>query len=1022
MSMESKLSYHQQMSYCGKARCRKCRDGAGHGPYWYAYQTVNGRVKRTYIGKELPSEVEHLVGTERTSMLPPAMPAASADTLPTGRIHRNPLIGREKEHSLLHTILMQVERYKNNVTHNNLEQLPLDTERTSQCVVLLGEAGIGKTRLAEELGREAQQRGWSILWGRAYAQESGIPYRIWSDILRKAYELDADLPVSTRSSVEKGKTVSRLSRPGLTNDAARPLGMPYIDQDRIVESYRKGEIARPQMQMLTERDAINRPLQVIIPELWVSRNANPSPMSMEPEQEQLRLREAAYKLLTMLSQKKPLLVVLDDLQWADGSSYELLGYLGRHVHGTPIFLLATCRWNESAKSLSSMIDHMQREHTITLLPVEPLTRDEIAQLIEHVPVQQVPRIQNQAAGNPFFAEELARSTNPPQLPNSISAALDSRMNSLSNECRALLKNAAVLGSSFEFPLIHALEVKHVGAHADEDALFDLLEEAIEAGVLTEEGTGARVTYSFWHPLMVTHLYESVSAVRRTHIHRRVADILLRMHRGRETEVAATIAHHLLHGGAEPVHTAHYAELAADRAYALLAYSEAEQYYRIALDTMNSGYIHREPDVSGPLISPAHRAPITERLAESVMVQGRFAEARALFERVLDLRFNVQGDNPLSEDEAQVQALLWGEVGRTWLYLGDRAKARLYYERGEHVLQKAHVLTGFAHARLLVLQGGLFAQEGKYAEAVTSAQDALHLFQEATLQQQGLPFDPHALAPLSRIQRTLRGDQNDLGRIYMLLGSVHNSMGQLNSAQAHLSTALIMFEQRNQKREIANASCNIGYISLKKAEFDLAQNAFERSLAIVKYTGDGPISSVVFSDMGELAASRGNPEEAESWYKRALTLAEQFHDRTYISMWNARLAVILQTQEKLAEAIPCIIRAFQVGRSMRNNLCIGHALLALATIRILQAQQAQHGGKQRLLKHAHDDANRALLLPKLDAETYTHGQFVLAHALLLLGDIANARKRLEEVVERAHSYNLVLIEQQAWELLDGMNKR
>ena len=1013
MSTESKITYHQQMSYCGKARCRKCRDGAGHGPYWYAYQTVNGRMKRTYIGKELPPDTAHPVGTELAPMPPPVIPTAPTDTLPTGRIHRNPLIGREKERTLLHTILQQVERYKNNVREKNLEQLPLDTERTSQCVVLLGEAGIGKTRLAEELGREAQQRGWSILWGRAYAQESGIPYRIWSDILRKAYELDASLPV------EKGKTASRLSR---SIDDARPLGMPYIDQNKIVESYQNGESASSQMQMLAERDAINRPLQVIIPELWVTRNSNTATVSMEPEQEQLRLREAAYKLLTMLSQKRPLLVVLDDLQWADGSSYDLLGYLGRHVHGTPIFLLATCRWNESAKSLSSMIDHMQREHTITLLPVEPLTRDEIAQLIEHVPLQQVPRIQNQAAGNPFFAEELARSTNPPQLPNSISAALDSRMNSLSNECRTLLKNAAVLGSSFEFPLIHALEVKHVGAHADEDALFDLLEEAIEAGVLTEEGTGARVTYSFWHPLMVTHLYESVSAVRRTHIHRRVADILLRMHRGRETEVAATIAHHLLHGGAEPVHTAYYAELAANRAYALLAYSEAEQYYRIALESMNSDYIHREPDISGPLIAPAHRAPITERLAECVMVQGRFAEARVLFERVLDLHFNVQGDNPLSEDEAQVQALLWGEVGRTWLYLGDRAKAQLYYKRGEQVLHKAHVLTGFAHARLRVLQGGLFAQEGNYAEAVTAAQEALHLFQEATTQQQGLPVDLHTQAPLSRIQRTLRGDQNDLGRIYMLLGSVHNSMGQLNSALAHLSTALTMFEQRNQKREIANASCNIGYISLKKAEFVLAQKAFERSLAIVKYTGDGPISSVVFSNMGELAVCHGNLAEAESWYKRALNLAEQFHDRTYISMWNARLAVILQMQGKLAEAIPCIVRAFKVGRAIQNNVCIGHALLALATVRILQAQQAQHVDRQRLLTHAYEDVNRTLALPKLDAETYTRARLALGHALLLLGDSANARKWLEEVVERAHTYNLALIEQQAWELLDGMNKR
>ena len=1004
--MESKITYHQQISYCGKARCRKCRAGIGHGPYWYAYQTINGHVKRTYIGKELPPEATHLVRTDSASTLPLATPTATTETFPVGRVHRNPLIGREKERAFLRSLLLQVERFHSDAaaSRQKLAELPLDTQRTSQCVVLLGEAGIGKTRLAEELGREAQQRGWSILWGRAYAQESGIPYRIWTDILRKAFEIESPTSSNGEAFTE--------------TDIERPSGMTEIDEDALYQSFHTSDVSYAQPTITAARDAINRPLQVIIPELWVSQNTPSSLASREPEQEQLRLREAAYTLLTTMSQKKPMLIVLDDIQWADGSSSELLGYLARHVYNVPIFLLATCRSNEAPKFLSSMIDHMQREHTTTLLPVEPLTREEIAQLIEHVPMQQVQRIQVQAAGNPFFAEELARSTHPPQLPNSISAALDSRMNSLSNECRILLRNAAVLGSSFEFSLIHALEVKRVGAHADEDALFDLLEEAIEAGVLTEEGTATRVTYSFWHPLMVTHLYESVSAIRRTYIHRRVADILLRMYRGRETEVAATIAHHLLHGGAEPVHTAHYAELAANRAYALLAYAEAEQYYRIALDAVKSASSSQDSDAVGPLIAPSHRALLTERLAESVMVQGRFVEARTLFERVLDIRLEVPEHTLLSQDEAQVQALLWCEIGRTWLYLGDRTKARGYYERGEQVLQHAHVLTGFAHARLRVLQGGLFAQEGKYPEALSVAKDALHLFQKAELQHY-ISYDFDSDVPASRIQRTLRGDQNDLGRIYMLLGSVHNSMGQLNNALDHLTTALTLFEQRNQKREIANASCNIGYILLKKAEFESAQQAFERALAIVNYIGDGPITSVVFSNMGELAQWRGKMEEAENWYKRALNLAEQFRDRTYISMWSARLAVILQIQHKSAEAVPCIVRAFQVGRAMQNTLCIAHALLALATIRILQAQQT---GEKRFLRHASIHATHTLSRPNLDAETHIQAQLVLAHSLLLLGTFSEAQIRLEEVVEQAHTCNLTLLEQHAKQLLDELHEK
>src|SRR5579883_2045925 len=61
--MNSKITYHQQVSYCGKPRCRRCREGIGHGPYWYAYQTVSGQTTRTYIGKKLPPDVQAAMET-----------------------------------------------------------------------------------------------------------------------------------------------------------------------------------------------------------------------------------------------------------------------------------------------------------------------------------------------------------------------------------------------------------------------------------------------------------------------------------------------------------------------------------------------------------------------------------------------------------------------------------------------------------------------------------------------------------------------------------------------------------------------------------------------------------------------------------------------------------------------------------------------------------------------------------------------------------------------------------------------
>ncbi len=1038
--MDSKTTYHQQMSYCGKARCRKCHNGAGHGPYWYSYQTVNGRIVRTYVGKELPPEAKQNtmeanniagatptpthqnVGEDKNVVagLVPAMPLtpvtqsnpvtmSPAMLAQVGRVHRSPLIGRDKERTALYSLLRQVERNQNLAGARSASiqkkalSLPLDTLRSSQCTVLMGEAGIGKTRLAEEVGREAQRRGWAVLWSRAYAQESGIPYRVWTEVLRKAFQLGIK-DAAGRISPERNSTTSAVHY-----GRGDPLWSPWEGSGAVSSTL--------------------QPLASLLPELGSTQNFPTAVSLIGPEQEQLRLREAVRELLTKLSEKTPLLIVLDDIQWADGSSLQLLGYLARHLHDHPILLLGTCRDSEAPRSLHTLIDHMQREHTITTLHLDPLTSEEIGRLVSHtsqLSESSVRHIQEQASGNPFFAEELARGT-PPKLPDTIAAALDSRLNSLSNECRTLLRNAAVLGGSFEFPVIYEMEMKRAGEAADEETLFDLLDEALESGVLTEEGTGSRVTYTFWHPLLVSHLYERVSAIRRTQIHRRVAEILQRIHKAHEEEVAATITHHLVNGGAEPSQIAHYAELAGNRAYALLAYPETERYYKLAIENLENigNMAGLAPTMPTPTIS--HLAYLTERLAECTMIQGKFVEARSLFERVLALReLSLQQLPPISETarqyEAQIQALLWGEIGRTWRYAVYATQARQCCERGEQVLRNAGVIAGPAWAKLRYQQSGLYSLEGRYDEGLHMAQEALSMLEQHEPEKSG-ELKTTATTHTTRIQRTLEGDPIDFGRTYVLLGSLANSVGQLDAALAHLKTALAIFERYDQKREIANVSCNIGYVYIKMGKYKEAQHALNHSLSLAERIGDGPISSVVFSNFGELEACHGNLDEAEEWYKRSLALAERFNDRKYISMWNAELAVILQEQGKQREATICVIQALTIGRTMKNTPSVGGALIALGKMRVIQAQHLSTSDKfpklrTHLLLHARKDVQRALALQGLEAEARTKGQLVLAHVSLLLGETEKAKRELEKALAKSHQYGLALIEQQAKELLHG----
>ncbi len=869
---------------------------------------------------------------------------AAVEAVQVGRTHRSPLVGRESELQTLCDLLLQVEQgsasQHSSPVLPSYAALPLDTQRRPQCVLLLGEAGIGKTRLAEEASRQARDRGWSVIWSRAYAQEGGIPYRIWIDVLRKALGILGPLGVAAPRTVQ----------------ATTPLSL----RDTLI------------------------PLCTLLPELQGSYPSSSSAVLPSlREQEQLRLWEAVHGLLIGLSAGTPLLIVLDDVQWADTSSCELLGYVARHLQGYPLLLLGTCRKNElsghSRHPLRRLVEHMQREHSVLTMMVEPLTSEEIATLISYVPnlsQSMVQHIQSNAAGNPFFAEELARST-PPQLPKDVTAALDHRMKRLSEACQQLLCSAAVLGGSFAFPLICSMEASRVSM--DEDAVLNLLEEGLQAGVITEEGTGTHVTYHFWHPLLVSHLYESISAVRRTRMHRRAATVLQQMCKGHEEEVAATITHHLVRSEAAVAQIIHYAVLAGDYAYGLSAYAEAERYYRVAVEQLK-GAVASESDTA---LADETALAVLERLAECTMILGNFEEAAQLYDQLLATRA-MQGRHDADEAElnlqyeVQIQALIWGEIGQAQRNMGNSELARQCFERGGQVLHAIGLSGGPAWARLRYLQGMLYWQEGHYEDAQKVAQQALTFFSTAQPPRGAIDVVARPMQQTTRTQRTLEGDPINLGRTHRLLGSIANAIGRREEALMHLDTALAIYEQYDHKREIAHVCCNLVHVYLKRGDYELAQAALRRSLSLAEHINDSPLISVIFSNLAELAAASADLLAAEGWYHRGLNLAGRFGDLGYVSTWNVGLATVLQAQGKLSEAATCVIRAWRIARSMHNTPSIGAALVALAAQRLAEAQSVGRlpSDSLRLLIHAQKDIERALALEGLEAETIARGEVIL----------------------------------------------
>lgn len=336
------------------------------------------------------------------------------------------------------------------------------------------------------------------------------------DISRQIMRAVEELPIVPRSSEEASRTIEPRA-PFPESQYSHFLlftGEPGIGKTRLAEELSVEAFTRGWTVAWSKT---NEQEGTIPYHPWIEVLRTLSSQLLRDE-ERLHLGEAVLAFLETVSTVHPVLLVLDDLQWIDDSSIELLAYLTRHLKDQRVLFIGTCREEELAPihRLRTLISDLQREQVIILLPVQPLPQSQIGTMVSHLPGEAVHSIQTQAAGNPFFAEELARyirlvDTSAPldqpaktrishSIPATITAVLERRLSQLSPSCQAFLGKAALHGGSFELR-----QMLLMAPEFPEDTLFDLIEEALFARLLTEEKTGAQIVYHFWHPLIVSYL-------------------------------------------------------------------------------------------------------------------------------------------------------------------------------------------------------------------------------------------------------------------------------------------------------------------------------------------------------------------------------------------------------------------------------------------------------------------------------------------------------------------------------------
>ena len=413
-----------------------------------------------------------------------------------------------------------------------------------------GEPGVGKTRLAEEVALEAERRGFRTLTGRCYDTDAPAPYLPFVELLEAA-----------------SKDVDRETFRMALGDAA-------------------GEIAKVMPQLRNLYDDI------------------PPGLELPSEQERRYLFNSIGEFVERASSVTPLVVILDDLHWADEPSLALLESIARRLQEMPVVVLGTYRNMELDlhRPLAGTLDQLHRHHLAERITLKRLSEKGVEAMLTQLAGSSPPRelvkiIYEESDGNAFFVEELFRhlseenallddegnwrtdvSLHQINVPEGVRLVIGRRLERLDESSVKILTVAALLGRTFEYELL--LDV----AGVDEDDVLDAIEQAQRLTLIAPLGSlPSETRYEFVHELIRQTLIGGMALPRRQRLHLKVAAAMEKMYDASLAERATEVLHHLYQAGAATSEQAiRLLLLAGTRAQESAAFEDSLRYFEEAL--------------------------------------------------------------------------------------------------------------------------------------------------------------------------------------------------------------------------------------------------------------------------------------------------------------------------------------------------------------------------------------------------------------------------------------------------------
>lgn len=732
-----------------------------------------------------------------------------------------------------------------------------------QMALLTGEAGIGKTRLAEEFFAWVSAQGFPTAAAHCYPTASALAYAPVAEWL---------------------------------NDAALKPRLATLDDVRL------SEVAR------------------ILPSLLAGRPNLAQPGPLTEAWQRTRLFEALARAIlgSEADKGEPLLLFLDDLQWVDRETMDWLVYLLRFDLRSPLLLLCTLREHElTADHPWNMVRFaLTRYGLLSEIALPSLGEAETAILAAAVAgkpleAEEASRIYQETEGNPLFVVEMVRAglghqeagggeerevwgraggapvfpTAPLSLPHKARAVIQWRLATLSPDAQALAQVGAAIGRRFSFDVLARVSAQ------DETAVVRSLDELWRRQIVRTEGTD---TYDFSHEWIRALAYDTMGPIRRRAVHQRVAQALEALHADDLDAVSGQIAVHYEQAGmAEPA-IAYYRRAAAT-AQRLYANTEAVRLYNHLLQSelgaglsagercdillalaevwRMTGYWASALNVSRQALAVAEAVGDARLLAQAQRAVADVLYLQGYYDTALDWLIKAEKGFTASGDWRGVVSTL-GTMGQIYWFRGNHPQALAVLERQLQTATDIGDQHGICEA--LEAVGMVHWSRGDWERSAEYCLQATRL------------GEPLGCKPI-------------LARASVTLGNVRAAQHWVGEAVYWYLRAGKLARQIDDRRTLSRAVANIAQVLARRGDYQRAIAGYERSLRIAWEIGDRATTCLNLAGLAALYERLGNTGVAESLYRKAISFGVRLGIPGYLAGMFVGMARLLLACGRAAEA-------------------------------------------------------------------------------------------------------------------------